>query len=153
MKLAQHAICNMQISSYAIILLKTQCMIARLSNARSAALVLSGGWGHWYFCISENSGKNTVQAFWGLSAFLSRARQPQISHRLPVSWCNLLAIQLSIKISVWIAVFCWFSLQSKLRPTKGTRLGKCLKRATPIWKNCGLFGCAAVVFACSCISS
>ena len=38
--------------------------------------------GHCFFCIFENSGKNTGQAFSGCQLPLSRAQQPQISQYL-----------------------------------------------------------------------
>ena len=38
--------------------------------------------GHCFFCILENSGKKTGEAFWGLSAPLSQAWQRQTSQYL-----------------------------------------------------------------------
>ena len=69
------------------------------------------GWGlknslYWpvVFCTLENSGEKYGSGLfqvWSVSSTFPSQAAPN----LPVSWCNLVEIQLSIKISIWIAVF------------------------------------------------
>ena len=82
---------------------------------------------HLFFCIFENSGEKHGP---GLLRSVSSTLPSQPAPNLPISWCNLVAIQLSIKISMWMAVFhFWICLDLQ------TNRHKCLKWSMLIWKN------------------